>query len=529
MNPLRTLYHLARADILERVRRYSFLVTLGLALFLGYAIASGQLTLVVGQRYQGALNSAWVGGLMAAIVNFFLGLFGFYLVKGSISRDYETGVGQIMAATPLKHPLYMLGKWLSNFAVLGMMTVVLMAVAVVMQWLYGEEPSPNAWALLAPFLLLTLPFMALTAALATLFETIAWLRSGAGNVTYFFLFIVISSMLSFAVSRGAHPALDFIGLGILSKSMGQAASALYPNYDGSFRITWLASEYQIFHWDGIAWTSEIVLARLALVLLSLGMTALSAVFFDRFDASQIQPRKQTGNGSDSPAPAPALKAAPPSNISLAPLTAPRARFRFDALFLAEWKLILKGQRWWWYAIAAGLIVGQFCAPLPLARNLLIAAWVWHLLLIGKLGCREARYNTCQMIFSAPHPLANQLPAAWLAAFAVTALLGSGALTRFLLAGETFSALGWWTGALFIPSLALALGTLTGSSKAFEALYVPWVYLLTQNVLAFDFIGRTPASPLGVYALLTFFLLALSLFARQRQIGNRRIWSIRSLP
>jgi hypothetical protein len=30
MTNLRTIYHLARADFLERTRRYSFLVTLGL-------------------------------------------------------------------------------------------------------------------------------------------------------------------------------------------------------------------------------------------------------------------------------------------------------------------------------------------------------------------------------------------------------------------------------------------------------------------------------------------------------------------
>lgn len=519
MNALRVLYHLARADFLERLRRDSFLVTLGLALFLGYSIASGQLTLVVGQGYRGALNSAWVGGLMAAIVNFFLGLFGFYLVKGSVSRDYETGVGQILAATPLKRPLYALGKWASNFAVLGAMTLVLMAVAVVVQALYREEPNLNLWALWAPFLLLTLPCMAFTAALATLFEVIPWLRGGLGNVVYFFLFIMAGALLSFAVARGASPALDFIGLGILSRSMGQAASAVYPNYDGSFRITWLAPTFQVFHWDGVAWTAEFVLARLLLVLSSLGIAALSAVFFDRFDAARIQRLKQTGSGSDSPAPAPAPEAAPPSGISLPPLAAPRAGFRFDALFRAECKLLLKGQRWWWYAVAAGLIVGQFCAPLALTPNLLVLAWVWHLLLIGKLGCRESSYNTCQIVFSAPRPLANQLPAAWLSALALTALLGSGALARFLLAGETFSALGWLTGALFIPSLALALGTLMSSSKTFEALYVPWVYLLTQGIPAFDFLGRTPASPLRAYALLTIALLFLAAFARQHQIRN----------
>ena len=51
---------------------------------------------------------------------------------------------------------------------------------------------------------------------------------------------------------------------------------------------------------------------------------------------------------------------------------------------------------------------------------------------------------------------NQLPAAWLSALVVIALLGSGALLRFVLAGETVSILGWIAGVLFIPSLALAL-------------------------------------------------------------------------
>lgn len=519
MKRLRVLYHLARADFLERIRRDGFLITLGLALFLGYAIASGQLTLVVGQHYRGTLNAAWVGGLMAAIVNFFLGLFGFYLVKGSLRRDYETGVGQIMAATPLKRPLYTLGKWASNFAVLSMMTVILMAVAALMQWLYREEPGFDWWALLAPFLLLTLPFMAFTAALAVLFETIAWLRGGLGNVAYFFLFITVVSLLSFAAMSGASPALDLLGMGVLSRSMGQAARAVYPNYDGSFRITWLVSELQVFRWDGIAWTSEIVISRLLWLFFSIGIAALSAVFFDRFDTSRPAPNQRTKTASDSPQPAPAIGHLPASNLSLTPLTDARARFRFDALFTAELKLLLKGQRWWWYAIAAGLVAAQFFAPLNSVHNLLMMAWVWHIFLIGKLGCRETLYNTQQMIFSAPHPLANQLPAAWLAAFMVTALLGSGAWTRFILAGETFSVLGWLTGALFIPSLALALGTLTGRSKTFEALYVPWAYLLTQRIPAFDFVGFTPASPLRIYLLLSLALLCLAFIARQRQVKS----------
>ncbi len=100
MKSARIIYHLARADFLERVRRYSFLVMLGLAVFLGYQTAIGNMALELG-LYRGEFNSAWVGAMMSLIATFFIGWFGFYLVKGSVARDRETGVGQIIATTPL--------------------------------------------------------------------------------------------------------------------------------------------------------------------------------------------------------------------------------------------------------------------------------------------------------------------------------------------------------------------------------------------------------------------------------------------
>jgi hypothetical protein len=72
MSTARIIYHLARADFLERVRRYSFLVMLGLVVFLGYQTAVGNLALELGQ-YRGEYNSAWVGAMMSLIATFFLG------------------------------------------------------------------------------------------------------------------------------------------------------------------------------------------------------------------------------------------------------------------------------------------------------------------------------------------------------------------------------------------------------------------------------------------------------------------------
>ena len=40
---IRAIFHIARGDFLERVRRYSFLVTLLFAVYLGYAAATGKM------------------------------------------------------------------------------------------------------------------------------------------------------------------------------------------------------------------------------------------------------------------------------------------------------------------------------------------------------------------------------------------------------------------------------------------------------------------------------------------------------
>ncbi|MBU0669173.1 MAG: TonB-dependent receptor plug domain-containing protein, partial [Alphaproteobacteria bacterium] len=45
-------------------------------------------------QYRGEFNSAWVGAMMSLNATFFIGWFGFFLVKGSVARDRETGVGQ---------------------------------------------------------------------------------------------------------------------------------------------------------------------------------------------------------------------------------------------------------------------------------------------------------------------------------------------------------------------------------------------------------------------------------------------------
>jgi hypothetical protein len=520
MKTLRILYHIARADFLERVRQYSFLVMLGLVLWIGYLSASGTIRMRIPPDHIGIVNSAWVGGTMTITVSLLLGWVGFYIVKGSVNRDYITGVGQIMATTPLNRPLYMLGKWLSNFAVLGITILILLFAGILMN-LFSGVAGFSLTALAAPLVIIAIPSVAMIAAFAILFESVRWLRGGLGNIIYFFFFLFIliltTEMRIGSPDHTINPYIDYSGWQIVGDSVSRAAQAVYPDSAGgfTFSITPLESP-QLFVWNGVEWTAGIILSRVIFLGAAAGIAMLSALLFDRFNPSIALPVRRRGARKPSAAPGMSEPAPLPAGV-LTPLGGSFQRAPFLRVLAAELKLFLKGRSWWWYAVAAVLVVAQLTAQIETARTFLIIAWIWPILILSKMGCREIHFDTRQIVFSSPRPVENQLPAMWLSALIVLALLGSGALVRFIQAGDTFSMFGWMTGLLFIPSLALASGIVTGSSKVFEALYVLWMYLLTQQIAPVDFLGINPGSPLHFYALLAVLLVAVSVFARHRQL------------
>jgi ABC-type Na+ efflux pump permease subunit len=516
MNSARVIYHLARADFLERVRRYSFLVMLGLAVFLAYQVAIGNMTLQLGQ-YRGEFNSAWVGAMMTLNTTFFLGWFGFYLVKGAVARDRETGVGQIMATTPLSRPLYMLGKWLSNFAVLMAMVAVLALAGIAIQLWKGESAQIDLLAFLAPFVYLVLPLMALVAAFAVLFEAIPFLQGGFGNILYFILFIA-ALPLTMENLGGKYAIFEPLGIGILEQDMGAVVRAVYSNYEGGFSLGPAEHVTDTFLWLGVHWTPDLILARFSFIALAILLTLLAALFFDRFDPSRSKPRR-TKTSASSPDVLPIAPSQPLPVVHLTPLTASARRFSFFNVLLAELKLLLKGQRWWWYAVAGILMIVCFVNTSEITRQIVLPlTWIWPVLVWSSIGNREIHNNIQQMTFSSASPLWRQLPAQWLAGFIITLLIGIGALLRFTIDGDTTGALALLSGALFIPSLALASGVWSGSSKLFEILYITMWYIGPLNkVLELDFIGANNNGHPEFFLPCSLALVIFAVVGRARQV------------
>lgn len=540
MKTVRVLYHLARADFLERVRRYAFLVTLAGSVYLGYAVLVGDMTLSTG-GYRGIYNSAWVGLQMAMTTAFFVSLVGFYIVKNTVDRDIQTGVGQILATTPITKLDYVLGKALSNFAVLTVIVALLAVAAMLGQLWGGEDTHLRLWPLLAPFLFITLPALAFVAALAVLFETVPWLRGGVGNIAYFILYMFL---LVFGLEK--HSAFfDFAGLDWLDANLAPWLYAQVPGYQGGISLGDMGKDiHKTFLWTGFDWKIGMLSQRLYWFAVALALVLIAALLFDRFDpargifgnrrqraaralsapfrrwwsrvtSSALSPTNGIANGSSTSNSLPRLSALPPSAI----------RFRSADVLLAELRLMLKRQRWWWYAGAAILLCVSLADSAAEGRQgVLPFVWIWPALLWSAMGTRETRHGTDQFIYSSAHSLRRQFVAAWLAGVLVAVLTGFGVCLRILIASDWVALLGFGVGALFIPTLALTMGVWSGTSKLFEAVYVIWWYvgpIHHDRKLDFMFTAESSLSPgiLRFYLAATLVLFGLALLGRRYRLRS----------
>ena len=501
MSSLRVIAAIARADFLERVRRHSFLLTLLFAVFLGYWAATGRIALQLGE-YRGVYTSAWIGALVAITTTCFVSLVGFYVVKSAVDRDRTTGVGQILAATPLSKTAYTLGKFFSNFAVLSATVLVLAICAIFMQLFVGEDPHFDAFALVSPFLLVALPSMALTAGLAVLFETLPLLRGGIGNIAWFFVWSILG--IGLPEISGNH-RLDPMGLLVVSDSMRAGARANIPGYKDSFSFTIADSPVKIvhsFHWQGVSWTSSEILMRVVWAGAAILFALIAALVFDRFNPSgafapSLGGRKKLAKVEVANGPIGIISGAPAARaaVHLTPLDNAMHSNAFFRILIAELRLSLKGLRWWWYAIGAGLLVAQFVTPIQVSRGLLLGgSWIWPVLIWSGMGARETRFGTCGFLFSSPGILSRQLPACWLAGLIAALLTGAGTILRLCVARDLKDLSGVLAGAVFVPTLALALGVVSGSGKFFEGLYTFLWYVGPMNhTYALDYTGAASGS------------------------------------
>lgn len=541
MTTVSTVYHLARADYRERVRRYSFLITLiatVLAAYLFLPPNHGSYVTIQMGGHRGVYNSAWVGSVVAMMSSVYLFLIGFYLIRNAIALDRQTRVGDVIAATPVGKLSYALGKALSNFAIFATMIGVLIVAAVVMQWIRGEEYAVHVWRLLLPFLTITLP-VAVFVSGAALFSEASRVFSGMiGAVLW--LVVWIRSLISNGFGEW-----DLYGMTRILSDMKTACMTTFADYGPggghsigfNFREDGSLWQLTTFSWQGAPLGESDLIRRAGVLGVAILLTISSALVFDRFRRGDVERHNRISRVADrlrgvllrltalrkskSRLLWPAIDGV--SDLTTVAVNRHGSIATAFALIRAEWRVALFHHTLVWHVVALGLFIACLTAPFDTVHDVLWPiAWLWPVLIWSSLGCREARFNTDQIVFSTPRPVIRQLAASWTAGVCLAMLTGGGVAIRLAAAGETGSLFGWLAGSAFIPALALACGTWSHSNRLFEIVYLFLLYLCAfERVAVFDFMGITSAALASgmpaYYMIVTASLLVVAVAARRRQL------------
>lgn len=524
----RGLAGLALGDFRDRVRRPAYLVILAAAAGLGYLAvpeAGSRWVILNLGHYRGLYTSAYVGMATALAGAIWLTLGGFYVVRNAIARDVATGVGEVLAATPLRTAGYLAAKFLGNLLVLGSMLGVLAGTALVVQLARGESTAVDPVALAAPFLLIGVPMVALTAAAALLFEAIPPLRAGLGNVVWFVVWMAIAL-------GGQSPRAPLGGIGVypVAASLRRAmvAQGIDPaGQEFSLGLTYLDRPLRPFAWHGFEPGLGFVLGRLALVGVAAVLALLPALWFGRFDPARRAapaPEPQAAPGPDGPA---AALPEPPAT-AVRPVPAPARGRRGGAagrLFAGELRILVQGVARWWWLGALAINAAAAVAPAPAAAAYVLpVAWIWPVLIWSRLGTQRHEHGVEALLGAYPAARGRVL-AEWAAGAAVAAAAGAVPLARMLLAGDRAGVASWCAAVLFIPAFALALGTLSRTQRLFQIGYLVLWYGAVNGVPVVDYMGivRDGAGlagpPPGAIAALAVALLAAALVTeRVRRAG-----------
>lgn len=420
-----------------------------------------------------AYDSAWAGMVVAMLCSW-LSLLGFYLVRGTLTRDIESRCWQLLVATPLGRGSYLLAKWASHLLVLGAIAAGMLVVAAIAVVVRGEAPGLDVVALVEPTLLLGGPALGICALCAVLFDLLPPLRRTAGNVLYVVLWVGMLASASAVDPRADVPVRvgDVHGIAVFKRDAVDAAAAQGVAADAR-RICMLcgrgASATRALRWP--AWTPARadVAGRVAWALLPVPLLLLAA------------------RGLDRAAAAPTPTAGPRRVRRLAVLRrllAPLQRGHGSALMSLELQQTLRQlslPAWAALFVAWGVQLGA--AP-PTACLAVIAAWALFLPAFARAATRETEFGTAALVYSSAGAVPRLLRVRAGGLLALGVLATAPALLRFA-ASEPLIAVALGALVVSLAAWALALGALTGSSRPFEALFAIAALLALNGVGVLD--------------------------------------------
>lgn len=477
-------------DLLDRMRSARFWVVLAIvagAIWRCFPPANAQyMLLAFGGHYRGVYSSAWIG-MVLAMISIWLALVGFYLVRGSLARDIDTKVWELLMATTMRRSTYLFAKWCSNMLVLALIVTVGLAVGVAAQIVRAEDTNIDLLEMVKPIFWLGVPSLALTAMFAIWFDMLPQLRRTAGNVLYFVVWLAMLAASAQTIRTdhdalsGGHGIGDPRGMAIFVRDTHRSLATQFGDtVEPGFCLACGAVKKQptLFQWPSWQIDSAEIPGRIFWLFMAVLGVSLAAPFLDRTAS------RTTATGVDTtPGGVGGLKLG-----WLGTLLKPLQRSAGGNMLAAELQLSLRQKKvWWWIAMAIVWAV-QFFSSLEVAAMAIMGAWILLLDNYSRSALRESEYRTAPIVFSAANAGHRVLLARWLTLLVLGGAFTLPALLRFCLSAPpialaimvVFASLATW---------GLALSALTRNSRTFEVLACVATYLGINGVPAINVVAN----------------------------------------
>jgi ABC-type transport system involved in multi-copper enzyme maturation permease subunit len=469
-----TSLRIAAADLRQRAGGYTLLGFACAALYFGTLLvpdthATYWVLDLSGHR--GLYNSAWVSGATSLLLVTMLAFFGILPARGAVERDAELGTAELVAASPVARTTFVLGKWMSNVAFLAAIAAIVFVGAVVTQLIRAEDTHIVAAQYGLDYLLVVLPVCCVVAGIAVLFECVAFLR-GTFGIALYVLFVGFAG-LALSQVRLAGTSLDPWGYAALLDPMAQAVAAHFHLSEVNqtlFGVKPAQASVTTFLFGGVAWDAPLVAERLAWVAIAVVIALGAGLLFDRY-AREPRRRRST-----------------PARRGLMRLGA----FASSAV-LAELAIMVADLRAAWWIAASVLVVASVLVPPPIdARFVLPLLLILPLQALAAAGARDRFDDTKAVAVIAARGTARLFAVRFAAGFLLQVFLWAPYLVRSNDAGRGLAML---LVLLAVSALAIAGGTVTRTSRTFEALFVIWWFLGPLNRLpALDLFAQVAGAP-----------------------------------
>lgn len=503
MTEFQRIFGMAKADFLERVRKFSFPAFAAAMVFTVFWLVprpSGFTALVIepDQLLQGS-DPSWIPMSSAMCGGMLLCLLGFAYIRNTVQHDRDIGIFRLVQVSPLKRSSYLFGKYFSNVSLLLLLLGFLMASSFVTMAIHFPGRFIPLYAFVSPFLCVV-PGLFFVAAFALLTDCMPVFRKSSGlSIAVFFCFSIL--ILTFATLYRVHSRFlsifDFSGYLWMHDSISSAAVAvtgqpvthisLFTNsHETGAHLKALA-----FH--GLTPSVSCLADKLILIAFSLILT---------FFASFLLPVSQKADS--------AVKKQNPRESSKISAKIPFFHF---GLIHSEAMILFKDRGAFWWAAAVCLWIANLVSPMDTVRGALFPiALAWMLPVFSKMGCLEHQTGVAAVLRTIPKAPFLLTLACWNTGLAVSLFTALPVLLRLLFSNHLADFVSILAVAVAVPSFSLCLGEWTKTNRPFETLFLIFCYLainVPELLFAGDYFTAASALRVGVLILITGAMLFLT--------------------